>query len=170
MSLGRTAFVGGIALHGAESVEGPFGCEAGVLVLVERSQPLRNKSGRGMAISAAVAGQLDCFVLARVPRRRGDGIAACRPPPAHAHWSTMGKCRIRPWLGEGNAAAFDTTKARTPRKNHYGSKPAWIYIRTLAPIRSHKVSVPSVHETPAGKHFIELRSDTQFQILKLRLG
>jgi hypothetical protein len=46
MSLGRTAFMGGIALHGAESVESPFGCEAGVLALVERSQPLRNKSRR----------------------------------------------------------------------------------------------------------------------------
>ena len=46
LSLGRTAFVGGIALYGAESVESPFGCDAGVLVLVERCQPLRNKSRR----------------------------------------------------------------------------------------------------------------------------
>jgi hypothetical protein len=70
MSLGRTAFVGGIALHGAESVESPFCCEAGVPVLVERCQPLRNKNRRGRAISGAVARPLDCSVLARVPRRR----------------------------------------------------------------------------------------------------
>ena len=30
-------------------------------------------------------------VLARVPRRRGDGITACRHSPAHTG-STMGKC------------------------------------------------------------------------------
>ena len=52
-----------------------------------------------------------------------NGIAACRHSPAHAYRSTMGKCRIRPWLGEDNAAALGTTKTRTPRKNRYGSKP-----------------------------------------------
>ena len=43
--------------------------------------------------------------------------------PAHAQRPTMGKCRIRSWFGEDNAAVFGTTKARTPRKDRYGSKP-----------------------------------------------
>ena len=56
--------------------------------------------------------------------RIGDGNAACRPSPACAHRSTMGKCRIHPLLGESKAAGLGTTKARTPRKDRYGSKPA----------------------------------------------
>jgi hypothetical protein len=44
LPLGRTAFVGGTALHGAESVESRFGFQAGVLVMVERCQPLRNET------------------------------------------------------------------------------------------------------------------------------
>ena len=63
--------MGGIALHGAESVEKPFGCEAGVLVLVERCHPTAEQKSQmngSLWSGDGPIGQLDCFVLAKVPR------------------------------------------------------------------------------------------------------
>jgi hypothetical protein len=105
----------------------PFICQILVqkgIPLVECCQPLRNKNRRRIAISGEVVRPLDCSVLARVPRRRGEGITACRDSPAHTHGSTVGKCRIRPWPGKNNSAALGITKAWAPRKDRYGSKPA----------------------------------------------
>jgi hypothetical protein len=46
LPLGRTTFVGGIALYGTESIEGAVGSGTVVLGLVERCQPLRNTGRR----------------------------------------------------------------------------------------------------------------------------
>jgi hypothetical protein len=79
-----------------------------------------------------VAQPLDSYGLAAILRGGGNGIKACRHSSTHAHRPAPGDCRVYSKPGEGDAAAADATKARSPRKHHDGSKARCTHIRSLA--------------------------------------
>ena len=70
--------------------------EAESLALVERGQPLRHATCRGLASSGDVAKPLGPFGMAELSRGWRIGIPACRHSPAHPHRPPAGQRRICP--------------------------------------------------------------------------
>jgi hypothetical protein len=88
--------MGSIALHRTESIESRVGSRSGGVALVERGQPLRDRTNRCLFSSGDMEESLDPFSMAGVPRGWGIGVPRCSHSATHSHGPATGKCGIHP--------------------------------------------------------------------------